>query len=320
MHVLSRFAIVASTFKVFGDIRGSSSPQAEQARDSISHSISPTVDLVSWILPRFTFCIRALVSIERIRIDQRPLQSFSSCFNYLYRKLILLGKNTCFQKGPFPQQIWLKICVWNPKNLPDLNSRAGKWDFFGPKISLRVGVLKKAEITPEAQGCPPQPAPLQKSPLQGIHPCQEIFTGYPSLSRSFYRISIPVKKFLQDISWIYPSLSRIFYRIFTPAKHIESNILVPISDAYKPHYHNNRPWHCHQYNPQTLSGNSRGPDSSSSEQWTHGSNMGLSGKQNLRLCESYFPEHFRIIIGCVKIIEAHFNLKQKSSGTVGDEN
>ena len=49
--------------------------------------------------------------------------------------------------------------------------------------------------------------------------------------------------------------------------------------------------------------------------------MGLSGKQNLRLeSESYFPEHFRIIIGCVKIIEAHFNLKQKSSGTVGDEN
>ena len=48
--------------------------------------------------------------------------------------------------------------------------------------------------------------------------------------------------------------------------------------------------------------------------------MGLSGKQNLRLCESYFPEHFRIIIGCVKIIEAHFNLKQKSSGTVDDEN
>ena len=96
--------------------------------------------------------------------------------------------------------------------------------------------------------------------------------------------------------------------------------MVPISDAYKPHYHNNRPWHFHQYNPQTLSGNSRGPDSSSSEQWTRGSNMGLSGKQNLRLCESYFPEHFRIIIGCVKIIEAHFNLKQKSSGTVGDEN
>ena len=123
-------------------------------------------------------------------------------------------------KGHSPKKIWLKICVWNPKNLPDLNSRAGKWDFFGPKISLRVGVLKKAEITPEAQGCPPQPAPLQKSPLQGIHPCQEIFTGYPSLSRSFYGISIPVKKFLQDISWIYPSLTRIFYRIFTPAKHM----------------------------------------------------------------------------------------------------
>ena len=87
MHVLSRFAVVASTLKVSGDIRRSSSPQAEQARDSISHSISPTVDLVSWILPRFAFCIRALVSIDRIRIDQCPLQSFASCFDYLNRKL-----------------------------------------------------------------------------------------------------------------------------------------------------------------------------------------------------------------------------------------
>ena len=60
MHILSRFAIVASTLKVSGDIRRSSSPQAEQARDSISHSISPAVDLVSWILPRSAFCIRAL--------------------------------------------------------------------------------------------------------------------------------------------------------------------------------------------------------------------------------------------------------------------
>ena len=87
MHIFSRFTIVASTLKVFGDIRGSSTPQAEQARDPISHSISPTIDLVSWILTRFTFCIRALVSIERIRIDQRSLQSFTSSFDYLYREL-----------------------------------------------------------------------------------------------------------------------------------------------------------------------------------------------------------------------------------------
>ena len=87
MHVLSRFAIVASTLKVSGDIRRSSSPQAEQARDSISHSISPAVDLVSWILPRFAFCICALVSIERIGIDQRSFQSFASSFDNLYRKL-----------------------------------------------------------------------------------------------------------------------------------------------------------------------------------------------------------------------------------------
>ena len=59
-HVLSWFAIVASTFEGFGDIRGSSSPQAEEAKHSKTHSISPAVDLVSWILPRSAFCIRAL--------------------------------------------------------------------------------------------------------------------------------------------------------------------------------------------------------------------------------------------------------------------
>ena len=124
--------------------------------------------------------------------------SFSAIFAVLC-DLFCKTKIHIFKKGHFPQQIWLKICVWNPKNLLDLNPRAGKWDFFGPKISLKVGVLKKAEITPEAQGCPPQPAPLQKSPLQGIHPCQKVFIGYTSLSRSFYRVSIPVKKFLQNI-------------------------------------------------------------------------------------------------------------------------
>ena len=115
------------------------------------------------------------------------------------------------------------------------------------------------------------------------------------------RLSTTACSSIEVTSARYPPLSKSFYRISTPAKHFESNILVPISDAYKPHYHINRPWHFHQYNPQTLSGNSRGPDSSSSEEWTHGSNMGLSGKQNLRLCESYFPErHFLHIIGCIK--------------------
>ena len=136
---------------------------------------------------------------------------------------VLFGPlNTLFlQKGHFPQQIWLKICVWNPKNLPDLNSRAGKWDFFGPKISLRVVVLKKAEITPEAQGCPPQPAPLQKSPLQGIHPCRKVFTGYPSLSRNFYRIYPgyihPCQEFFTGYSFLPSTLNQIFsYRFQTP--------------------------------------------------------------------------------------------------------
>ena len=38
-----------------------------------------------------------------------------------------------FKKGHFPQQIWPKICVWNPKQLPDLNPRAGKWEISWPK-------------------------------------------------------------------------------------------------------------------------------------------------------------------------------------------
>ena len=86
MHVLSWFALVASTFEVFGAIRGL---QAEEARDSITHSISPTVDLFSWNLPRSAFCIRALhwFTLKGIRIDQRPLQSFTSSFDFLYRKL-----------------------------------------------------------------------------------------------------------------------------------------------------------------------------------------------------------------------------------------
>ena len=126
--------------------------------------------------------------------------SFSAVFAVLC-DLFYKAKTRVFKKGHFPQQIWLKICVWNPKNLPDLNSRAGKWDFFGPKISLRVVVLKKAEITPEAQGCPPQPAPLQKSPLQGIHPCRKVFTGYPPLSRNFYRIHPPLSSTLNQIFW-----------------------------------------------------------------------------------------------------------------------
>ena len=43
-----------------------------------------------------------------------------------------------FKKGHSPQQIWLKICVWNPEYLLDLNPRAGQWEIFGPKIWLRV--------------------------------------------------------------------------------------------------------------------------------------------------------------------------------------
>ena len=50
-------------------------------------------------------------------------------------------KDVFFSKRAIsPQQIWLKICVWNPKQHLDLNPRAGQWEFFGPKIWLRVGV------------------------------------------------------------------------------------------------------------------------------------------------------------------------------------
>ena len=65
--------------------------------------------------------------------------SFSAVFAVLC-DLFYKAKTRVFKKGHFPQQIWLKICVWNPKHLLDLDPRAGKWEFFGPKISLRVGV------------------------------------------------------------------------------------------------------------------------------------------------------------------------------------
>ena len=52
------------------------------------------------------------------------------------------------KKGHFPQQIWLKTCMWTPKHLPDLNPRAGKWAFPGPKKSFRYRVREKADERP----------------------------------------------------------------------------------------------------------------------------------------------------------------------------
>ena len=42
-------------------------------------------------------------------------------------------KHTFCKKGHFPRRIWLRTCVWTPKHLPDLNTRAGKWAIPRPK-------------------------------------------------------------------------------------------------------------------------------------------------------------------------------------------
>ena len=55
--------------------------------------------------------------------------------------LFIRQKHTFCKKGHFPQRIWLKICVWTPKHLPDLNPRAGKWAIPGPKKTFRRGVF-----------------------------------------------------------------------------------------------------------------------------------------------------------------------------------
>ena len=52
-------------------------------------------------------------------------------------------KDVFFKKGNFPpkdlaEKLCVKICVWNPEHLLDLNPRAGQWEIFGPKIWLRV--------------------------------------------------------------------------------------------------------------------------------------------------------------------------------------
>ena len=47
---------------------------------------------------------------------------------------------TFCKKGHFPQGIWLKICAWTPKHVPDLNLRAGKWAIPGPEKPFRGGV------------------------------------------------------------------------------------------------------------------------------------------------------------------------------------
>ena len=46
----------------------------------------------------------------------------------------------------FPRQNWPKICVWSSKHLPDLDAKADKLGFLGPKISLRYGVIVMPNI------------------------------------------------------------------------------------------------------------------------------------------------------------------------------
>ena len=79
--------IVASTLKISGDIRRSSSSEAEQARDPITHAIPSAADLIPWILIWFTLRIRAFVAIEWICVDQRAFKGFASRFNDLDWKL-----------------------------------------------------------------------------------------------------------------------------------------------------------------------------------------------------------------------------------------
>ena len=70
-------------------------------------------------------------------------------------KKALLNKNRFFcKKGHIPQRIWLKTCVWIPKNLPDLNPRAGKWAIPGPKKSFKRGVPVRL-LKPLSPTCQP---------------------------------------------------------------------------------------------------------------------------------------------------------------------
>ena len=86
-YILSWLSVVASTLEISGNIRQSSSPQAEQARDSVTHSIPSAADLIPWILIWFTLRIRAFVAIERICVDQLAFKGFASRSNDLDWKL-----------------------------------------------------------------------------------------------------------------------------------------------------------------------------------------------------------------------------------------
>ena len=83
MHVLGRLSVIASTLHVVGDIAWPSSPQAHQARDSVTDSIPSAVDLILGILSWFTFGVGALIAAERIIVHQSLFKSPACCFDDL---------------------------------------------------------------------------------------------------------------------------------------------------------------------------------------------------------------------------------------------
>ena len=61
-----------------------------------------------------------------------------------FGQLSFKGKKTfANKKGYFPQQNWLKLCVWTPKHLPDLGPKAifGTTNIFKARIGMRNSMV-----------------------------------------------------------------------------------------------------------------------------------------------------------------------------------
>ena len=83
VHVLSRLAIVGSTFEMGSDTGGLSSPKAAQARYSIAYAISSAADCVVLVSTGYTLLISTFIAIEWVCVHQCSLQSFACSFNDL---------------------------------------------------------------------------------------------------------------------------------------------------------------------------------------------------------------------------------------------
>ena len=71
------------------------------------------------------------------------------------------------RNGPFPRQNWLKICEWTSKPLLDVDLKAGKSWFLGPKISLRHGVIVIKTKLPSSIGYLPNVAKCVRNTGEG---------------------------------------------------------------------------------------------------------------------------------------------------------